>query len=767
MILGNLTYAQDGSKSLIFSTYIGNETDPGGSYFSEFATPPSAADKLTYRLKQFDLSNGSTSALDQVTSYSGSDEPQNGDLIQLGFFDTDPANDGTASTISPGTDVNSAFKGEWTPLTDKLRIGYDHTSSDIWGAGHYGFRLKFQFSGGVSTGELQINADNNDASARTTLSDSLGESIDPDNNLADRYNALDANSLIGIRYYDQTDPSAQTTRYNTIMHSSWKFVDDAKITLFDPSTGSLRSNLLHEFDNTNARSLGYTKIGSGNNAPDDDFAATITYFDGASTLDMSSIGSTILSGLKSNGTSSIEVDTGNVLTIHSTSGNNYDYNGTIRENGGAGASSIVKTGDGEQILTGAINLAGSNTGFINIWEGNLTLAPTSASSQLVEYITGGSSSAVLELNNTGLHSIGAGSDPLIQLGFANSSAADFNGSVVLSGTGTEVNIKVSANSASSDYNNSQTFSGVVSGTEKLVKTGVGRLVLDNTNTFDGGVEIEDGTLVASKAGALGDDNDVTITKGKFEVSSGVTLSNANTPTITAGNSNKTMIGGSGDLNNGITIGSGTGEIDTISPGTGISSSLTSDSSQQQVSLGDRTGAIGTFTVGGLTLADGGVYDWEISDFSGNAGTDWDLLLYDSLSYNTSDTFNINIFGLEANGSAGPLAGGSVWQNYTSNGFRFMDVASGGTAWSGSSGYLSNMDVDSRGWSYYNDHWLADWNVWHDGSGAFYLQYSAVPEPSTYIMVTGLMLVPGMNAVRKYRNRKKKQGLEEPEEEIIS
>ena len=363
------------------------------------------------------------------------------------------------------------------------------------------------------------------------------------------------------------------------------------------------------------------------------------------------------------------------------------------------------------------------------------------------------------------------SGQLIQLGFANSSAADFNGSVVLSGAGTEVNIKVSANSASSDYNNSQTFSGVVSGTEKLVKTGVGRLVLDNTNTFDDGVEIEDGTLVASKAGALGDDNDVTITKGKFEVSSGVTLSNANTPTITAGNSNKTMIGGSGDLNNDITIGSGTGQIDTISPGTGISSSLSSDSSQQQVSLGDRTGATGTFTVGGLTLAAGGVYDWEISDFSGTAGADWDLLLYDSISYNASDTFNINIFGLEANGSAGPMAGGSVWQNYlTTNGFKFMDVAAGGGQCllvDHPNGKVDNMQVNADGWSYYNSHWNADWSVWHDGSGAFYLQYSAVPEPSTYIMVTGLMLVPGMNAVRKYRNRKKKQGVEEPEEEIRS
>ena len=97
----------------------------------------------------------------------------------------------------------------------------------------------------------------------------------------------------------------------------------------------------------------------------------------------------------------------------------------------------------------------------------------------------------------------------------------------------------------------------------------------------------------------------------------------------------------------------------------------------------------------------------------------------------------------------------------------MNKTSGGTAWSGTQGYLTNMEVDSRGWSYHNDHWLHDWNVWYDGSGGFYLQYSVAPEPSTYVMVTGLMLVPGMNAVRKYRNRKKKQGLEEPEEEIVS
>ena len=52
-------------------------------------------------------------------------------------------------------------------------------------------------------------------------------------------------------------------------------------------------------------------------------------------------------------------------------------------------------------------------------------------------------------------------------------------------------------------------------------------------------------------------------------------------------------------------------------------------------LRDRANAIGEFTVGALTLENGGVYDWEISDFTnaGNdakAGVDWDLLKFDSL-----------------------------------------------------------------------------------------------------------------------------------------
>ena len=255
--------------------------------------------------------------------------------------------------------------------------------------------------------------------------------------------------------------------------------------------------------------------------------------------------------------------------------------------------------------------------------------------------------------------------------------------------------------------------------------------------------------------------------------SGVTL--AGSATITAGDSNKTMIGGRGDLNKAVTIGSGNGQIDVISPGDGISSSLSSSSSKQQISFGDRANAIGTFTVSDtLTLENGGVYDWEITDFSGTAGTDWDLLKFDTLNFDsTSDVFTINIMSLDENGSAGAMSGGNLWNDYTSNGFKFMEATGSGSGWAGAGaltgdGYVSAFAVNAPTWSYHNSHYLNNWNVWYDHSeSSFYLQYSVAPEPSTYVMVTGLMLVPGMNAVRKYRNRKKKPGLEEPEEEIVS
>jgi autotransporter-associated beta strand protein len=543
------------------------------------------------------------------------------------------------------------------------------------------------------------------------------------------------------------------------------------------SDGTSNTDLVFEYDNTDAYTLNLSKVGTGNNqVANNDFVTTLTYYDGSSGLDASD-GGHIFSGLSGSGNITLGDDGSDVYTLHVNGANNSStFSGNLYNSSGEAAdSTIIKTGSGEQIITGSFKVGDSATAGLVIQDGKITFAGPGSSGGIVpqlQSITSASGgSPVLELNNTS-----SGASELVTIGLSETGSADFGGSVVLNGSGSETKIRVTATSptyTAADYNRTQVFSGVVSSTasNKLVKTGVGELELSGNNTFTGGVEIEAGTVIAGHANALGSSNTVTINKGKLEVDNGVTLAPT---TITAGDSHKTMIGGRGTLDKAVTIGSGNGQVDVISPGDGISSSLSSSTSQQQVSIGDRGNAIGTFTVSDtLTLENGGVYDWEISDFTGSAGSDWDLLKFDTLNFDsTSDVFTINIMSLESNGSAGSMSGGNVWQHYNSNGFKFMEATGSGSGWTGtgsmgSSGLVSAFTVDDRGWSYYNNHHLHNWNVWYDGSGSFYLQYSVAPEPSTYVMVTGLMLVPGMNAVRKYRNRKKKQGVEEPEEEIVS
>ena len=414
LLLPSFAYSQTGTSVITIGTHAAGSA---GTYFNAGFTEPSSP----ILLKQISLSNGVLSSLNQIDNYSS----MNGDLIELGFFDTSDT-----STIAPNNSSNSntnLFVGQWTALTSKLRIGYDElTTTAPFDDGNFSFKITFNNSGtgalgnagdGNATINVRPDPDPQAGSARDPLVDTLDSFSASDfsntvtNDLNDRVEALasTSGSYIGIRFYDQTDPRDQVTRYNTIMNTSWTFPSLGSDTqlLLHSSDGSQTSGLQFEFDNTGARSAGYSMIGTGSGGyslPDDDFVATITYFDGTS-LDLDNtggIGDTILSGLNSGGTINVG-DDNNILTINSTSGNSFTYTGKIEEDSGAGNASIVKTGDGGQILTGAINLAGSNTGFINIWEGNLTLAPSTASSQLVEYITGGSSSAVLELNNTGVH----------------------------------------------------------------------------------------------------------------------------------------------------------------------------------------------------------------------------------------------------------------------------------------------------------------------------------------------------------------------------
>ena len=230
----------------------------------------------------------------------------------------------------------------------------------------------------------------------------------------------------------------------------------------------------------------------------------------------------------------------------------------------------------------------------------------------------------------------------------------------MSGSGTATTIKVSSGTAGGDYNDEQVFSGQVTGTETLVKSGVGRLKLSNsgnnfTNSGGTDVQIDDGTLVAAHANALGGaSNTVVINKGKLELEGGISLANTS---IQGSASGKSMVGGDGTFS-AITVGDGTTDIKAISPGRGISSSLSP--SNQQVTLGTggaAANAMGNLTVTNLTFNDNAVFDWEISDFNSGANQssfndEFDVLNFDTLTFGSGAEVDLNIFSVASNGSAG-------------------------------------------------------------------------------------------------------------------
>ena len=222
------------------------------------------------------------------------------------------------------------------------------------------------------------------------------------------------------------------------MNTNWTWPgsgNDLDMFLHDSTNeDNLDSNLVFEFDNTtygsgasseNRAYVDGTIVSSHGTTTDlhsTDFTTSITYYSGASDLNLrdssgtSPVGDAVVSGLeKSNSTNTISGGDGNTLTINAmllvvpTS-----FSGTIQDDStGNTGLKILKVGSGEQILTGNIDLSSSADSYVNIHQGTLAFDPGAGKTQEIAYLIG---SGTLKLDNT------SNAGQTIKLGLANTSS---------------------------------------------------------------------------------------------------------------------------------------------------------------------------------------------------------------------------------------------------------------------------------------------------------------------------------------------------------
>jgi autotransporter-associated beta strand protein len=697
-----------------------------------------------------------------------------GDLVELGYFASDAA--GTPSAVT-----GDLFRGNyWIPLTSTTRIGMLSNGADS----------DENAAGRILPTATQFTSGSNIAKTNYAVADYKREDTNPYSGatLSDVVAKLDTadgagDAFLAMRFYDVNPASSSgaqgalssgTSRYNTITNPAWKWKatsdtpSDVVMYVHDPASSNSVANYDMELDSDDYSGV---KIGSGNTLGTGDSdtvrTATITYRTGALTLAADTIVSNLDNAVS---TANITGDAGTAydLTVLAPSAGadastDYTYSGVI-----SNKTNIHKVGAGTQEFTGAIN----TTGILSIDEAALILKPGNIT-QSFEYLTDDGTPGTLAIDNSG------GANHVVELGFASTTTAQtFAGAVALSGSGANA-IRVASGTADADYGKEQVFSGVVSGAATLEKKGVGRLNLTGSNTLTGNVNVDDGTLVVGNNNALGQGGEattVTINKGKLEVALGITTSSDVT---IQGGASRNFIGGDGTVNS-VVIGSGANEVDVVSPGQGFASSLNLANKQAvrgntagTASTGDDADAsIGTFTASALSLLDGGVFDWEIKDFDGSggtgsgadgdAGTNWDLLKFDNLTFVDGGNFNINVYGIKSSdGTAGAPDDSALWAK-SGESFLFLSDTSGSDITWGSSGatpwdaqtiddYFTVYDADL---AKSTNMWGGDWEVTYN-SGNFYLNFSAVPEPSTYVMVTGLLMLPGFQFLRRFRKRKNK------------
>ncbi|HET7536225.1 MAG TPA: autotransporter-associated beta strand repeat-containing protein [Candidatus Didemnitutus sp.] len=295
-----------------------------------------------------------------------------------------------------------------------------------------------------------------------------------------------------------------------------------------------------------------------------------------------------------------------------------------------------------------------------------------------------------------------------------------NVSTITTGSGTgALQFKTNATAASPYYltttGNSSGITVTVTGATNVINT-AGYNVMAASSSYTGGTNINGGSLMAGNSGALGT-NTITINGGNLLLSGGITLNNA--ITLTNG-----MIGGGGTLTSPVSVGTN----GTLAPGLNGFPIMT-------LTFG-----------GGLTFAGAGQLKLDIQSAAGAAGVGYDNLASTAgltITSTTASPFKISLTSLDLSGAPGNVSDFSSASSYA-----WVFASSPGIT-----GFAANKFlIDSTGFTNaLNGGVFTITQGTSGGVPALFLNFTPVPEPSTYALLAvglGSVLLPVLRRRRR-------------------
>lgn len=319
----------------------------------------------------------------------------------------------------------------------------------------------------------------------------------------------------------------------------------------------------------------------------------------------------------------------------------------------------------------------------------------------------------------------------------------FQGALYLTGSS-------SGGTLTTNLSSNTTFSGVIAdgsfttageGQVALTKTGSGTLTLDGSDahTFTGDTTLSAGGITLSNGATISSSENIVLSSGTTLTVSGL----SSTFTIASGQTLK----GEGAISGATDIADG----GAISPG-----------------KSEHTYSVDEIAITGAgTWNQGMTYHWEITDFNGDAGDanddglGWDHMSYTgalTISGNSSNKILIDIAAIDGFNSPynqlGTLGGTQrpAANRTHTDGHQWAIVTASG----GITGF--NADHFEIDYTHFYEQWddpFHNWGIIQSGN-SLYLTYSAVPEPSTYVMVSGLLLLPAITFYRRWKRKKSEE-----------